>query len=369
MNITTVEHCAGCLACQAVCPKKCISTTHDAIGHVQPVVDSDICIDCSLCAKICPEITPLELSPMQQVYAAWDKNEEARKKSSSGGLATLISQQVIKEGGVVYGSAFQPPLNITHTRCDSIEALEKLRGSKYVQSDTGGCWKQLRADIKEGKKVLFIGTPCQVAAARRICKESEMLYTIDLICHGVPSMEMIKKSLPASIDYAQIANITFRDSTDFKIKILDNENKTIYTRPLHKDWYLKGFFTALFYRDSCYNCKYAKGDRIGDITLGDFWGVKESVINTDTDNGISAVCVNTDKGGRLVESIHTQANIVERDVAEVKKENKQLNHPSKKSIRTNLFKKLIRIFKFNTAVKLCLPEITIKSYITSIIKR
>ena len=199
MNITTVEHCAGCLACQAVCPKKCISITHDAIGHVQPVVDSDICIDCSLCAKICPEITPLELSPMQQVYAAWDKNEEARKKSSSGGLATLISQQVIEEGGVVYGSAFQPPLNITHTRCDSIEALEKLRGSKYVQSSLNEIYAPLQQDLIQNTKVLFIGTPCQVAGIKSKFSKYNNLFIVDLVCHGVPSYLLWKKYIKINI--------------------------------------------------------------------------------------------------------------------------------------------------------------------------
>lgn len=369
MNINSVKNCSGCLLCKEVCPKKCIAITKDELGHLTPFIDTGTCIDCGLCAKKCPEMTPLELSPIEKVYAAWDRNEDARIKSSSGGLATLMAQQVINEGGVVYGCTYAQPFDFRHVRCDNLEALEKLRGSKYVQSNTSDCWNLIRNDIKKGIKVLFIGTPCQVAAARRMCRDNELLYTIDLICHGVPSVEMLKKSLPRHVKQANIDNITFRNSTDFKLKLLDRKNLTIYTRPLHKDWYLKGFFTALFYRNSCYSCKYARIDRVGDITLGDFWGVKEDVISTNVDKGISAICVNSSKGKILLQAIERHANLIERDVDEVKKENRQLNHPSKKCTRTALFKTFIKILSFNTAVKLSLPTITIKSFITTIIKR
>lgn len=369
MNINTVKNCSGCLLCKEVCPQKCIAITKDELGHLNPCIDDITCIGCGLCAKMCPEMTPLELLPIEKVYAAWDRNEEARIKSSSGGLATLIAQQVIKEGGVVYGCAYTQPFDFRHVRCDSLEALEKLRGSKYVQSNTSDCWNLIRNDIKKSIKVLFIGTPCQVAAARRLCRDNELLYTIDLICHGVPSVEMFKKSIPESVKTKEIANITFRDNIYYKIKVLDKENSTLYTRPLHKDWYLKGFFTSLFNKKSCYSCKYSKIDRVGDITLGDFWGVNESVINTYADNGISAVCVNSSKGETLVQAIGQYANLIERDIDEVKQKNKPLNTAAHRSKRMSLFKIFIKTFSFNTAVKLCLPEIAIKSFLTGFFKR
>lgn len=368
MNINSVKNCSGCFLCRSVCPKKCINITTDNLGHLNPYIDTEACINCGVCSKMCPEMTALELSPIEKVYAGWDKNEKSRIKSSSGGLATLLAQQMIKDGGVVYGCAFAQPLDFKHIRCDSLNALEKLRGSKYVQSKTYECWNLLQNDIKKRIKVLFIGTPCQVAAARRLCKDNELLYTIDLICHGVPSVDILKESLPNYVKQTDIDNITFRDSTNFQLKFLNEESITIYTRPLHKDWYLKGFFTALFYRNSCYNCKYARTERVGDITLGDFWGVQESTIKTDTDNGISAICVNSNKGKILVQSIKQYANIIEREVNEVEKENKQLNHPSHKSIRSDLFKKFIKVFNFNAAVKLSLPEIALKSLFVSLLE-
>lgn len=369
MNISIVKNCTGCLACKEICPKKCISTTYDTLGHVQAVVDTETCIDCGLCTKTCPEITPIQLQKNKKVYASYDLSEAARIKSSSGGLATLLAEEIINSGGIVYGCAFEPPFKFKHIRCNNIESLERLRGSKYVQSNTDECWGAMRNDIKEGKKILFIGTPCQVAAACRICKNYENLYTIDLICHGVPSVDMLKRSLPSAIEYDKIANIKFRDNTKFRLQLLNKKEQIIYTRPLHKDWYLKGFFTSLFYRESCYNCKYAQIDRAGDITLGDFWGVRTEDVEIDTTKGVSAVLVNTDKGNTLIEAIKEKTFILERSVAEVREENKQLNHSSKKGLRAKIFKKIIKSVSFNTAVKTSLPLIALKSLITSIIKR
>lgn len=370
MNINSVEHCSGCLLCKELCPKKCITTKKDKLGHIHPVIDTEQCIDCGICAKACPEISPVELNAIKEVYAGWDNEDCARTKSSSGGAATLIAREFVKAGGIVYGCAFVQPFGFEHIRCEDIASLEKLRGSKYVQSNTGNIWNLLRADLKEGKKVLFIGTPCQVAAAKRAFKKAENLYTIDLICHGVPSVDTLKKSLPKDLVECEIvSNITFRDSTDFQMKVLDKEGNTIYTRPLYKDWYLKGFFTALYYRGSCYNCKYAKIDRVGDITLGDFWGVDENAVQTDTDKGISAIIVNSTNGSWLLSLIKSKASLTKRGVAEVREENRQLNHPSKKSFRYNIYKTLNNVTGFNTAVKLSLPEIALKSLLVGIKKR
>ena len=364
MNINSVEHCSGCLLCKELCPKKCITTKKDKLGHIHPVIDKELCVDCGICAKACPEMSPIELNAIKEVHAGWDNENCARTKSSSGGAATLIAQEFVKAAGIVYGCAFVQPFGFEHVRCTDLASLEALRGSKYVQSNTGNCWSLLRADLKEGKKVLFIGTPCQVAAARRAFKKAENLYTIDLICHGVPSVDTLRRSLPKDIAESEgISNITFRDSTAYQIKVLDKDGSIIHTRPLYKDWYLKGFFTALYNRDSCYNCKYANIDRVGDITLGDFWGVDEKAVSTDTGKGVSAIIVNSANGSWLLSLIKSKASLTERDVAEVREGNKPLNHPSKKSFRYNIYKVLNKVTGFNTAVKLSLPEIALKSFI------
>lgn len=368
MNINAVENCCGCLLCKELCPKKCISVVKDDLGHLNPRIDAEMCIDCGICAKSCPEITPISLNKISEVYAGWDKENTAREKSSSGGAATLIALKFVEGGGIVYGCAFVQPFGFKHIRCTDHESLERLRGSKYVQSDTQECWNLLRADLKEGRNVLFIGTPCQVAAAKRTFKNTENLYTIDLICHGVPSVETFKGSLPSNIKHEEIRNITFRNNTNYILNVLNKQNEIIYSRPLSQNWYMKGFFTSLFSRRSCYNCKYAQEKRVGDITLGDFWGINDCCIAKEEEKGISAIIINSEKGNIQLSSINGQAKLLKRDSVEVKKGNKQLNHPSRKSIRTRLFKTFIKVFGFNTAVKICLPEIAIKSLIVRILK-
>lgn len=368
MNINAVENCSGCLLCKELCPKKCISVVKDDLGHLNPRIDAEMCIDCGICAKSCPEMTPISLNEISEVYAAWDKDDMARDKSSSGGIATLIAKEFLKEGGVVYGCSFVMPFDFKHIRCEDLESLERLRGSKYVQSDTQECWRYLRTDLKEGRNVLFIGTPCQVAAAKRTFKNTENLYTIDLICHGVPSVETFKGSLPSNIKHEEIRNITFRNNTNYILNVLNKQNEIIYSRLLSQNWYMKGFFTSLFCRRSCYNCKYAQEKRVGDITLGDFWGIKEYDI-VEEKKGISAFIINSVKGKMLLNTTNSAAHLLKRDIYEVKKDNTPLNRPSIKRFRYNIFKFLVKIIGVNRAIIFSLPEIAIKSFVTRILTK
>ena len=360
MTIDKVEHCAGCFLCAEVCPKKCISITYDKLGHSQPHIDVTSCVDCGACVKVCPEMSLVDKCTPLKVLASWEKDELSREKSSSGGLATVLSRKVIEEGGVVYGCAFVQPFSFEHIRCVTIEELERLRGSKYVQSDTSKCWKSLRKDIKEGRKVLFIGTPCQVAAARKATKYAENLLTADLICHGVPSVNMLKDSLPDSIFTLTFDDVSFRSSTDFYFSAKKG-NSIVYDRKLSKDWYLKGFFTALFYRDSCYSCKYANSKRCSDITLGDFWGVDESLIDTDKEKGLSLVMINTDKGNQLVDSIKDNVNSVERPLDEAIAGNKQLSKPMTRRWAARVFSVLYPHCGFKFSLFASIPLIVMKN--------
>lgn len=360
MNISKVENCAGCFLCAELCPKKCISIVHDKLGHTLPSIDENTCIDCGICAKACPEMTLIEKVEPQKVLASWDKDEKSRQKSSSGGLATAFAKRIIEQDGIVYGCAFTQPFNFEHIRCSTLEELEKLRGSKYVQSDTSKCLGSLRSDIKKGLKVLFIGTPCQVAAARRAVKNAENLYTIDLICHGVPSQLMLKDSLPKSVFSLPIDKVDFRENTDFKFSAKKG-NQIIYNRELRKDWYLKGFFTAMYYRDSCYSCKYAGKTRCSDITLGDFWGVEEKLIDTNIENGLSLVMINTEKGYLLFDEIKNDVNSLERPLQEAVNGNKQLSKPMPRALRSKIFKFLYPYFGFKFSVFFSIPAIIVKN--------
>lgn len=353
------------MACIDKCPKQCITIKFDKLGHRYPHIIEAKCIDCSACINICPEHNIILNPKPIQVVASWVKKEEKRIQSSSGGLATAISEAIIERKGVVYGCAFIKGFNFKHVRCTTQDELEALKGSKYVQSDTIGCYKKVIKDLKEGREVLFIGTPCQVNAIKRYAKgKDEKLYTIDLVCHGVPSVSLLKESLPSSICIPQISKISFRENTKYHFSI-ENGSAERYERPLSKDLFLKGFFTALFYRDSCYHCRYAQQQRVGDITLGDFWGVDTKTLHTNIEKGVSLCLVNNNKGKLLLrsETIMSKIQIVERPIEEALNGNKQLNHPMKKSIRSKIFSLLFPITGFNIAVILSIPEIVLKNLI------
>lgn len=360
MTIDKVEHCAGCFLCAEVCPKKCISITYDKLGHSQPHIDVASCVDCGACVKACPEMSLVDKYTPLKVLASWEKDESSREKSSSGGLATVLSRKVIEEGGVVYGCAFVQPFGFEHIRCNTIEDLERLRGSKYVQSDTSKCWKSLRKDIKEGHKVLFIGTPCQVAAARKATKYAENLLTADLICHGVPSVKILKDSLPKNVLSKTFDNVSFRASTNYHFS-MKSDNVVLYDRKLSEDWYLKGFFTALYNRSSCYSCKYASVKRNGDITLGDFWGVDETLIDTDKEKGLSLVMINTKEGNKLIDSVKDKVNSVERPFDEAVAGNKPLSNPIPRKWSARIFSTLYPHCGFKLSLFASMPLIVIKN--------
>lgn len=368
-NITTITTCTGCLACMNKCPKDCIDTIKNQIGHISPIVRENACIDCGICLNVCPENTPVNLSFPANTWAAWSKDKNIREQSSSGALATVCAKEVIEKGGIVYGCAFIPPFTFKHIRCSNTEDITQLKGSKYVQSDISEVYSSISADLKEGLKVLFIGVPCQVAAIKTYFQDHIHLTTIDLVCHGVPPVELLKKSLPKQISNSPFDEVKFRTGTKycFSIKI-KNSTSILYQRPLHKDLFMKGFFTALFYRECCYQCKYARIERSGDITLGDFWGVSDE-LKTDIDKGISLVLQNTNKGNVLCKAIDNQIAYMKRPLQEAIQGNKQLQKPMKKTFRSRIFKTLYPYFGFHISVALSIPEIYIKNKLISIISK
>lgn len=364
MNISTIKECTACFACMDRCPRRCITVEQDKLGHTHPLINTEACTHCGACLKVCPENNPAEQNAPTLVWAAWSKDKKKRIKSSSGALATICSEWVINNGGVVYGCAFNRPFNFQHIRCTALSELDSLKGSKYVQSSTVGVHKKVTNDLKGGKTVLFIGTPCQVAAVKRFTKNAANLITIDLICHGTPSVALLKDSLPQKVLDLPFDKVEFRKQTNYHFALKATEsNAPVYERELQQDLFLKGFFTALFYRDSCYHCKYATTHRVSDITLGDFWGVDKSALPAGTKEGISLVMQNTPQGGKLLSHIKEDINYVERPITEAISGNKQLHHPMKKRVRAALFRKLYPLVGFNISVAFSIPEIILKNYI------
>ena len=306
--------CNGCAACYNVCPVDAMTMKADEIGFLYPEIDKDICIYCELCKKACPVLNETENNnyKIPQCYAA-QAEDEFRKKSSSGGIFSLIASNILSEGGLVVGVSLEDDLTVSHILISSVDDLHKLRKSKYVQSNVGLIYKEIEKEIKNGRKVLFSGTPCQVAGLKSyLGDETNNLYTIDIFCHGVPSNKM----LTDYIQETQNGNVSFVDfrpneygwkQSPKKLKIYYGNDSKIVD---YKDSEFEiGFHSNLILRDSCYNCKFAEFPRQGDISLGDFWDIKDKDSNLDDDGGTSVILVNSSKGDRLYNSIKERLSL------------------------------------------------------------
>lgn len=342
IDIKEKKNCCGCEACVQRCPKSCITMREDNEGFLYPEVDKNICIDCGLCEKVCPVINQAEERKPLAVYAAKHKDEQIRMASSSGGAFTAIAESVIDEGGVVFGAKFNQDWDVVHSYTETKEGLGAFRGSKYVQSRIGESYKEAEGFLKAGRKVLFSGTPCQIAGLKRFLrKEYDNLLTVDFICHGVPSpgvwREYLKEETarqcgeknsvlqrPIHERNALIEGISFRDKRlgwkkfSFALALSTTngsgaKNTVLLSEPLNKNIFLRGFLADLYLRPSCHACPSKSFKSRSDITIGDFWGVQNVMPEIDDDKGVSVVMVNSEKAGTLVEKISIEKFFVKYD--------------------------------------------------------
>ena len=352
------KECTGCFACYNICPKNAIEMYEDECGYIYPKINKDKCIECNLCRKICPARNKIELKYPQKCYAAKSKNNEILKSSTSGGIATLLSKKIIENNGVVYGAAFTNECNVEHIRVDNIKDLSYLQGSKYVHSYINDMYKKVKEDLTDKKKVLFIGTPCQIAGLKKfLMKEYENLYLIDLICHGVPSQKYLKDEVKRLNSDLKIDRVNFRDKKfeDFTFCINKNE-KIKYSQEWQKNPYFYTFMNSITYRENCYNCKYASINRASDMTIGDFWGLNEkSKFYENRNEGVSVLLPITEKGLNLINMIHDEIEIEERDIEEAINGNDQLRKPAIAKNETYYFRKIYSKKKdfFQTYKKVC----------------
>lgn len=352
--------CCGCNACAEICPKHCIRMLEDAQGFVYPQVDSSVCVECGMCEKVCPfEITNLSLRSPLKAYAAWNKNRQEHLASSSGGAAYVFSSYILNQGGVVYGCT-SDGIDVRHIRVENHSELSKLQGSKYVQSNVCGLFKKVKNDLKNGKTVLFIGTPCQVAGLKNYIKYiPEHLYFVDLICHGVPSQRMLYEHIQHVAKGRKIQHVSFRKGNDYRLSIKAdkfNYEVSLWETP-YKDLYLKGFFEGMICRPSCSKCPFAYPMRVSDITIGDFWGLQNAeLLPKESKDGISLLLPMTDKGLNLIHAVENNLYIYERSVDEAVNGNSQLRHPSLQGRRSRLFNIIYPILSFDTAMNIVLAD-------------
>lgn len=353
-EICNKGNCTGCMACMNACPKQCITMNPIKLGHWYPKVDQSKCINCGLCAKVCPENSDNKFTRPLKAYASWHKDKTEYLTSTSGGASAALSRLIINKGGVVYGCVAQNGIRISHIRIDNLADLQLLKGSKYVQSDIGFCYENIKRDLNENRLVLFIGTPCQSAGLQSyLGRDYENLYRVDLICHGVPSQTLLKNHIK-NISKDKGFKVCFRQGNDMGLRIYDSDDNLIYYsnvwRNRYKDIYYNAFIDGYTYRDSCYRCQYARPERQSDITIGDFWGLGKD-FEYDTVNGCSCILPVTQKGQRLVNE--AALHLYERDITEAVQGNGQLQHPKKLTKRIKLFRKLFTIIGVKNAYLLC----------------
>lgn len=331
------EKCTGCGACVQRCPKRCISWTEREFGFRYPQIDKDACVNCGQCEKVCPIDKALEVSAEQKAYAAVHKDDEVLAKSTSGGAFTAIADAVFAQGGIVYGAAMLDGMQVKHIRTSGKDDFEGLRSSKYLQSDTGTTYQMVEQDLKQGKTVLYSGTPCQIDGLKNFLgKDYENLYTVDIVCHGVGSQAYFDKYMDYARErYGKIKALRFRSkeyagwSCCGVVVVVDSSDclKKIPYRDFD-NYYYSYFLSGDIYRKSCYSCKYANINRVGDFTLGDYWGVEALNLPLQTKNGCSLLLVNNRHAMLLLDEIES-LDRVETTVEQAAHCNKQLNAPSK----------------------------------------
>ncbi len=359
---TEEQDCCGCGACMNVCPRNAITMQENKQGFLYPVITPALCIGCNLCSRVCAyQKENRQEKPVQTAWAAAAKDAALVKKSASGGIFAAAARYVLWQGGIVYGCSMenvQQSLRPMHIAVEREEDLVKLQGSKYVQSDMGTTYSDVKQMLHTGRRVLFSGTPCQVAGLRAFLgSDYENLITIDIICHGVPSdaffqgyIQTLEKKLGG-----RIVDFKFRDKSsgwDYKMRVTYEKNGKLKDKliPVGLSSYYKLFLESDLCRESCYSCVYAKGSRSGDWTIGDYWKIDkqhpEALTknggNLEEEEGISCILVNTEQGAYFLKELAQDLKLNESAFRKVAEINDQLRHPS---VKTERHGKVMELFE------------------------
>ena len=320
IDIKNKKDCCGCYGCENICPKNCIKMIDDNEGFWYPKVDSDKCIDCGLCDKVCPVKHSARKEDRDiEYFACKSLNNSSREKSSSGGVFNILYNYVIENNGAVFGVSFDDDLNVRHSVAETMKECEQFRGSKYVQSRLSNTYNEVKDKLNINQIVLFSGTQCQVNGLNLFLrKKYDNLITVEIICHGVPSPKVHKKYLDIkSKEYnSEVKSVNFRDKRIGWKKFsytLEFKSGQVYSKDLSQDIYMQGFLKDLYLRPSCYECTSKNYKSNADISLADYWGIQNIHPEIDDDKGTSLVLVNTEKGKKVFQIIKDKMDIIKTD--------------------------------------------------------
>ena len=344
IGVNGKDSCSACGACFAICPKRAITMSEDEYGFLYPSIDQGLCVSCGKCFSICKNIKQMIATTPLNVYAAAGKDKELVFSSASGGIFASMAKQVLNDGGKIAGAVMileDGILEVRHLMSEMVQDLYQMQGSKYVQSDAWKCYDEVLEAVKNGDTVLFSGTPCQVAAIKSITGNPHNLITIDIVCHGVPSVTMLR----AYVDILSkrfmgiIEGFSFRDKTCRKAYCArinvkrGNMNHRYYLRSSYISFY-KYFLEGLICRENCYYCSFACKERISDITIGDYWGIEQihaKEIQSDrykAHQHWSCLLINTEKGKQLLDQCGSSLDLIPSKLEWAALANQQLNAPS-----------------------------------------
>ena len=343
--------CTGCTTCYNSCPVDAIKMIEEDDGFKYAYIDEDKCINCGLCKRVCPILNNNNLfNNLNKVYAAYNQNVQSRLKSSSGGIFPLLARYIIEDGGVVVACMLEN-MKPKHVIIDRIEDIDLLRGSKYIQSDLQTIFKNVKDFAKKGK-VLFVGTPCQVAGIKNYLKNNNNLYTCDLVCHGIASYKYFYKYLKDKYPNEKIVDYKFKDKRKSwkNYDVYIKTEKKEYIENVNNNEFMIGYLNNCYIRESCFNCRFKGKNRVGDITLGDFWGINKIDKSLDDDKGTSLVLINTEKGKEIFNKIKSDLIFKEESIDNAIKYNPAIIN-SVKDNNSDSFNESLKNLSFLDSVK------------------
>lgn len=321
IQIEDKSKCSGCWACENVCPVYCIEMIEDEEGFHYPHVDMDRCIECHKCEKTCPELKPMldDTMPLKS-YIVQQKDSNILRNSTSGGFYSALAEYIIERSGAVFGAAFDETMTLRHQCSETLEDCKKFRGSKYVQSLVGETLLQMKAMLKEGRLVVYSGTPCQIAGLYGFlgARKYDNLITVDLVCRGTPSPRLLKKFLghQASLYNDSIKDYRSRDKHygyDYSTATIYFDNpKNEYHKGKESDLMLGLYFKNLISRPSCYQCHFKTIHRVSDITIFDCWDAP-SISPVFSGKGATNVFIHSQKGIEVFEALKPNFTWAEAD--------------------------------------------------------
>lgn len=317
ITIENKEKCCGCSACVSICPVNCLQMQMDEEGFYYPVANTEACINCNRCEKVCPYLADHAdmRAKTRAFYGCQHPDDMVRMKSTSGGGFSILAEEIISRNGVVFGAAYDDTMHVIHKGVESMQELDQLRRSKYVQSDLQDTFSVIRSLLKEGRTVLFVGTPCQTEGLLMLLGgKAENLYTAEVKCYGVPSPGLFDRFQAYLKEYyhAELEDFLFRDK---KYGYFGVNIKAVFKNGTYKEdqlvlkTYSKTMFSKVGLRRSCYECAFRSKEKLCDFTIGDIWTIKDYDPGMDDDIGTTLLEIHSEKGKQLFDEIIEKTNI------------------------------------------------------------